>query len=388
MSTTTTRTRFAGSVPASGNGTHPTPVDASDRGRPGRRVVGLVAVGVVIAALSFVYDPRNLLTDDASTDVTLLRETAQVGRASLADGYTADGTVAFADSFSSTFVAPSAGPPEPANTPVANSVVTEVIAEGAEIAAGDVLWRVGLEPTVALYGTVPAYRDLDRGAEGPDVGQLELNLVALGFDPDGVVTVDEIYTANTEAMVERWQESIGAEVTGEVSVSSVVYVAGPSRVGAVVIDVGSAIQDGSPMLGITALTRTVEFSVPAAERATLGVGDSVGVRFPDRSTVSATVVAVAIDDVGGALVTAHPDDPVESVVDVVPVTVDWDVSLGEDLLTVPAGALIRTDSGRYHVEVRDADGTERMVAVDIGHSSGGLVEVSGDIAEGDVVIAP
>ncbi|MGA9596944.1 MAG: peptidoglycan-binding domain-containing protein, partial [Acidimicrobiia bacterium] len=91
-------------------------------------------------------------------------------------------------------------------------VVTDVVAAGDTIVQGDVLYRVNGEPVVAMYGDVPAYRtlrDLSDNMTGDDVLQLEQNLVALGYDPDSLASVDDEFTSYTATMVERWQADLG-----------------------------------------------------------------------------------------------------------------------------------------------------------------------------------
>ena len=69
-----------------------------------------------------------------------------------------------------------------------------------------------------LYGRLPAWRPLSVGVDdGPDVRQLERNLVALGHDPDRDITVDDHFTRATRAAVRRWQEAAGLEETGSSS---------------------------------------------------------------------------------------------------------------------------------------------------------------------------
>ena len=95
-------------------------------------------------------------------------------------------------------------------------------------------------PVVAVFGDTPMWRDLDEGSEGEDVRQLEANLAALGYDPDGTVDIDETYTANTSAMVARWQEDLAVEATGDVARRGVVVVPGPSTIVSVAEVGGSA----------------------------------------------------------------------------------------------------------------------------------------------------
>src|SRR6516225_2775 len=55
---------------------------------------------------------------------------------------------------------------------------------GAVIGRGGTLWRINNLPVVLMYGSLPAYRTLVQGvSDGPDVAELNNNLIALGFDP-------------------------------------------------------------------------------------------------------------------------------------------------------------------------------------------------------------
>ncbi|MEM9655434.1 MAG: peptidoglycan-binding protein [Actinomycetota bacterium] len=112
-------------------------------------------------------------------------------------------------------------------------VVTATPEPGDSIERGDpVVWIDGA-PVVAFYGDTPLWRTLAEGVEGRDVLLLESNLAALGYDPDATVDIDQTFTANTEAMVERWQEDLGREVTGRVASADVVVVEGPSAIVAI-----------------------------------------------------------------------------------------------------------------------------------------------------------
>ena len=69
-----------------------------------------------------------------------------------------------------------------------------------------------------------AWRTMAVDDVGVDVFQLEANLVDLGYDPDGELTVDDTFTDYTADVVERWQEDLALEVTGRVALGSVVFV--------------------------------------------------------------------------------------------------------------------------------------------------------------------
>ncbi len=135
----------------------------------------------------------------------------------------------------------------------AGGTVTALPDDGTTIIQGVALYEVGGEPVIALYGDVPAYRamrDLSENMTGTDVAQLEQALVDLGYDPDGEVTVDDEFTFFTEQMVERWQEDIGVEVDGIVDLGDVVFISGPVTIDAAVAAVGGSVQPGAPVVTI------------------------------------------------------------------------------------------------------------------------------------------
>lgn len=133
----------------------------------------------------------------------------------------------------------------------AEGVVTAAPATGETIERGDVVVRIDALPVVALYGDIPMWRDLAVGDEGDDVRQLEANLVHLGYDPDGAVTIDGEFTSATASMVERWEEDLGLDATGDVPVSRIVVVPGPTEIVDEVV-IGATVQAGSPLVTVDA----------------------------------------------------------------------------------------------------------------------------------------
>ena len=77
-----------------------------------------------------------------------------------------------------------------------------LIDDGDTIAAGDVLVALDGRRAVAVDGDFAFYRQLDVGAEGPDVLQLETILTSAGHD---VGIVDTHYTEDTRAGLAAWQ---------------------------------------------------------------------------------------------------------------------------------------------------------------------------------------
>ena len=150
--------------------------------------------------------------------------------------------------------------------------------------------------------------------------------------------------------------------------------------------VGATALAGQAAFDLRNLDTEITFTLVPADRETLAVGDVVQVRIGAPTT--ATVVSMTVTDDGGAAVVAIPDEPVELASDEVPAEVEWSIELAADVVTVPAEAIVRTDDQQRWVEVRDPDGSERWVAVQVGRASGGRVEVIGEIAPGDLVIVP
>ena len=333
---------------------------------------GAVALAVIAVVLA---EPWAVLDSEPAAAVTE-PETAAVRVQTLAEEFSAEGSLVYADLM--TAYAVPTGPPS-------ESVVTEIAAQDTPVDAGEVLWRIGFEPTVLLIGNTPSHRDLASGDVGVDVLQLELNLVALGFDPGATVTVDDTYTANTALMVERWQESIGAEPTGDVARGAVVYAPDDRRVGSVAVSVGDTVSEGQAMVEVTGLDREATFTLTAADRSFVAIGGDIEVRLPDRSEITATVRTITVDEAGGAEVTAGVDDPTDLRADNQPITASWSLVLADQVLTVPESALLRLDSGTYYVELASGGG---LVEVEPRSSSGGWVEVTGNIAPDDLVVAP
>lgn len=110
---------------------------------------------------------------------------------------------------------------------------------GAVIGRGGTLWRIDDLPVVLMYGAVPAYRALKQGVgDGPDVTELNENLIDLGFDPYGAIVDDGSFGEATAAAVKRWQKAEGLTETGEVELGRVVFAPGARRVTDVKVALG------------------------------------------------------------------------------------------------------------------------------------------------------
>jgi membrane fusion protein, multidrug efflux system len=186
---------------------------------------GALAV-VAVAVLTVVL----LSTDSgghrgAETGVPAGDTTAVVTRRTLSESSTVDGTLGYGttlelyDRVGGTF--------------------TWLPSVGAVIGRGGTLWRIDDLPIVLMYGSVPAYRTLAQGmSDGPDVAELNQNLIDLGFDPYGAIADDESFGEATAAAVKRWQKAEGLPETGEVELGRVVFAPGARRVTDVKVTLG------------------------------------------------------------------------------------------------------------------------------------------------------
>lgn len=273
--------------------------------------------------------------------------------------------------------------------------VTHLPAEGSVVTRGQALAEVDNRPIVLLHGAKPAWRDLGPGtSDGPDVRQLEENLVALGFAGGLDLTVDEDFTSATAAAVRRWQASLGLEGTGTVGLGDAVFLPGPVRMGTHEVEVGGAA--GAVVATVTGTERVVTVALDADRQGLVAEGDGVQVELPGGVVVDATVAGVGatVDVEEGAdgtsatvEVTIALDEPeAAGDLDGAPVTVLVAAETADDVLAVPVHALLALAEGGYAVErVLPGDRTE-LVPVEIGASADGWVEVTGEVAEGDDVV--
>ena len=143
--------------------------------------------------------------------------------------------------------------------------VTSLPQIGAVIKPGQTLYKVDNAPVVLFKGSVPAYRDLEDGVtDGPDVKELEQNLVNLGFDPSHAITVDDTFDSATTAAVERWQASLGETETGVVSLGQIVFLPGPQRITQVNTVLGSNGSSGSSAASGAGTSTTASTTVAPA----------------------------------------------------------------------------------------------------------------------------
>jgi peptidoglycan hydrolase-like protein with peptidoglycan-binding domain len=357
--------------------------------RRARFLVGAGAASVVLVAGGAAV-AVNRLDDGAAADddpsSAAPTATAEVTRRNLEEREELDGTLGFGDTSA-------------VNLP-AGGTITALPALGSTIDRGETLVEVDGKPVPLLFGARPLWRPLDANAtDGPDVQQLEENLVALGYATADNLTVDQDWTSATTAAVKRWQEALGRDETGAVSTSDVVVLPGAVRVSEWPTPVGGPAS--GQVLTVTGTAREVSVSLEATRQTLVAVGDAVEVELPDGGTTAGTITGV------GTVAEGQDEDgdgsPDSSTVDVTvtlddaaaggsmdsaPVVVRVVTSAATDVLAVPVDALLARSDGSYVVEKVGRDDRTTQVAVETGAFADGWVEVTGDLAEGDEVVVP
>ncbi len=347
---------------------------AAVRGRrtvvAGLAVLAAVAVAVVLAGGS----------GGASGPEPPAKATAAgtVERRTLAERLTATGTVGYAGD--TTVLARLAG------------TVTALPAVGDVVRRGERLYALDGRPVTLMYGTVPAYRDLDEGVgDGRDVEQLERGLTALGYSP-GVV--DDEFTYETAAAVRAWQESAGLKATGEVELGQVAFLPGPQRVTALEATLGAGLGGGStPVLRTSSTRRIVRVELGADQQSIAHRGQKVEVVLPDGDEAPGKVSGLAAvapstgEGGSGEPGSGEGEAGIEATValtgghripalDGATVNVLFTQRVRKDVLSVPLTALLTMSGERFAVEVLEGS-TRRRVVVTPGLAADGYAEVAG-----------
>lgn len=131
--------------------------------------------------------------------------------------------------------------------------VTWLPRPGDVVEFGTALYAVDHRPVVLMKGSLPMYREITyKIPDGPDVAQLERNLVNLGFVSDEAatgdptdLTVDHHVTPLTVSAIRSWQLSVGMTATGIVRHGDVIFRPEPVQISILHAAMGESVEGGS-----------------------------------------------------------------------------------------------------------------------------------------------
>jgi peptidoglycan hydrolase-like protein with peptidoglycan-binding domain len=293
---------------------------------------------------------------------------------------------------------------------------------GQVITQGQVLYRLDGNPVVLLYGSTPAYRRLSQGARGPDVRELNTDLIAMGdVRAPALSRAPSYFGKATTGALKTLQAHLGMAQTGTLALGRAVFLPAAVRVASISADdgvtlgapacTGPPLCGGQPVLTATSTVRQVTVALDAAEQSYVHVGDTVTITLPNHattpgvvssvSTVASVPSAAASSDnaAGGSgtgtptvAVEVRPTDPAATnTLDQTPVEVAITTATVHNALTVPVDALLALSGGQYAVEVINPDGVHHLVDVTPGifDDASSRVQVSGsELAAGQRVVVP
>lgn len=344
-----------------------------------RRLALLIGVLVVGAAAGVIATQLGSDDPEITESTRLPVEFADVIRTDLVQTETLDGSLRFAD-------------PDRLLSQAAGTI-TDLPEEGTRLEIGDTAFELDGIPVELLQGERPAWRPfLDGMDDGADVEQLERNLQRLGYDPG---EPDREFDDDTIAAIEAWQEDRGREVTGQIELGTVAFAATGFRVGALIAAKGSTVAPGGAVYETSSLDQEVVIELDPNDLDLVTLGAVVTVVLPDDTEVPGEIA-----EIGKVVRRSGPEPDSPGVLDVIvsidatsfdleraPVEVEVESDRASGVLAVPVRALVSLSDGGYAVEVREG-ADSRLIGVSIGDFAGGLVEVEGDLDEGDSVVVP
>ncbi len=305
----------------------------------------------------------------------------------------------------------------------ARGTYTALPALGGVIRQGHVLYRVNDRPVVLLHGSTPAYRTLSAGARGPDVAELNGDLVALGYAPASQLRPRAaVFGSATTTALMKLQAAVGLTRTGTLSLGEVVFEPSAVRVTSVSALLGGGAQPGETVLQGTSTIRQVQVALDASRQTSMAVGDKVSITLPRNQTSTGVVSSVAkvatcpssagsggsgsssaapgtdTCSSGGSgstptiTVDVTPSDPAATGTwDQAPVQVGITTASVHNALVVPVTALLARSGGGYAVEVVGAGARNHLVPVSLGlfDDAEGVVQITAPgLAAGEAVVVP
>jgi hypothetical protein len=405
--------------------------EAAAGGRGGRQrwIAGGAVVAVVAAAVALaVTNPFRARASSNTGSVSYHTSTWTVTRQSLTSQTQEDATLGDAGSYSVVNQAQGSAGSSGSSSGTGGGTFTSLPAVGQVVRQGQVLYAVSGGAVVLLYGTTPAYRDLAEGDTGPDVTELNTDLVKLGYLSAadlGARPGWDYYSGETAYGVELLQAKLGETETGSLDLGAAVFLPSAIEVTGYGTDtvLGGAATAGAVVLTASSTTPVVTIDLDASLQAEVHAGEPVDVTLPSGATTSGVVSSVSnvatsssssssssgssssdqgsssssSSDQGSSGTTAtitvqvsldHPK--AAGSLNQAPVEVTITTGSVSNALVVPVDALLAQGSAGYAVEVVGSGGRHHLVTVTPGvfDDAAGLVQVTGSLAPGQKVVVP
>jgi peptidoglycan hydrolase-like protein with peptidoglycan-binding domain len=246
------------------------------------------------------------------------------------------------------------------------TVTSVLLAGGAEAADGTVIASIDLAPVVVATGSVPMFRTLQYGIDGPDVAQLQKLLAAKGFFSGAI---DGHFGWATMTATELWQGSIGASEDGVVDAGALVFVPSlPARM-ALVPAVGDRVDQGGDLVKVLGSAPDFVAAISASDRASLRSGQAISIAAPNGGTWPGTLGTFepVTNGVPGSYKAQIDGALCGSDCGLVPVVGETALTSTIELVpktsgpVVPTSALVVQPSGDSALTM--ADGSTRMVTI-------------------------
>jgi hypothetical protein len=374
----------------------PAPDAAPGGSRRPRRAAAAVLVLAVVGLVVAISDPFTGGANHSANRRAYPTSTATVTQGPLSAGADAPGTLGYA-------AEPDGSPYSLANR--ASGVYTSLPAPLQVIRQGQPLYEVNYRPVVLLDGSAPAARSLGQGASGPDVQQLNTDLVALGYakrtqlDPSS-----DVFTASTGAAVSKLQAQLGVPQTGSLPLGEIVFLPGPVRITHVSATLGTNAAPGTVIAQATSTVPEVHVNLDAAGQSTIKVGAKVLITLPNNQITTGVVsrIGAVSGNANGASSSGSSgatipvfiklsDPRLAAGLDQAPVQTKITSLTVNNALSVPATALLAQTDSRYAVETLDAHGMHHLVPVTLGmfdNVDGRVQIVSGRLYPGERIVVP
>ena len=284
-----------------------------------------------------------------------------------------------------------------------SGIYTELPQEGDKVDCGGVLYRVDGDPVLLLCGSMPPYRSLWAGDTGPDVAELNANLVNLGYATRAQLDPSSDYFGSATAVaLENLQSKLGEVQTGTLDLGRALFLPDSVRIAKVSGELGGSAASGAEVMSATSDTPEVQVALDPSQQGEVVTGDLVRITLPGNTSVTGKV-----DRLGrvAQLPTGQTSSPAQATIpafislddpgkagglDMAPVRVEITTLGVENALSVPVTALVGKAGGGFAVEVVRSGGRRELVAVKVGlfDTAGGRVQVDGALHAGDEVVVP